>query len=190
MGEGKLLATEWMQKANMNSLAKNQQKCSFECIQYEREREPMNSESVKLINETRRQALYLWVGLNLSLTLFFVQSQMFFVTASPLPTSSLEWVFSGLGLITFVFGFVFFKNYTSLRRLRLMKMPFAERKQSLLVAFVLQFVLFETLGLYGVLISVLTQNTMKAIPYILFAYVGFILAFPKKEKIEPFFKGG
>lgn len=141
----------------------------------------------EIIESTRRQALYLWVGLSLSLTLFFVQSQMFFVKANPLPTSKLEWIFTGLGLLTFLLGYFFFKYYTEIRKPRLLKMPFNDRKQSLLTAFVMQFVLFESLGLYGVLISVLTQNTLKAIPFMVFAYLGFFLAFPKKEKITPFF---
>ncbi len=63
-----------------------------------------------------------------------------------------------------------------------------DRKQTILIAFVLQFILFETLGLYGVLLSVLRQNTWKAIPFVVMAYVGFALAFPKKEKIEPYFR--
>lgn len=140
------------------------------------------------MDSTRRTALYLWIGLSLSLTLFFVQSQMFFVKAKPLPSSQLEWIFSGLGILTFLFGFFFFKNYTALRREKIKRMPPAERKQSLLVAFVLQYIIFETLGLYGVLISVLTQNTLKALPFIVFAYIGFLISFPRRDKIGSFFK--
>ena len=147
-----------------------------------------DSKKEDFVWSTRRQALYLWVGLNLSLTLFFVQSQMFFVKANPLPTSQLEWVFTGLGLITFLLGFLFFKNYMALRKKQVLLMPEKDRKQTILIAFVLQFILFETLGLYGVLLSVLRQNTWKAIPFVVAAYVGFALAFPKKEKIEPYFK--
>jgi len=141
-----------------------------------------------IVQSTRRSALYLWSGLSLALTLFFVQSQLVFVKREPLPTQQIEWMMVGLGVITFLFGLFFFQNYTKLRRTQLMKMPFAERKQTILVAFVFQFVLFETLGLYGVLISVLTQSTEKAVPFILFAYLGFYLSFPRKEKIEAFFK--
>lgn len=146
------------------------------------------SDPSAIIQSTRRSALYLWSGLSLALTLFFVQSQLVFVKREPLPTQQIEWMMVGLGVVTFLFGLVFFKNYTRLRRTQLMKMPFAERKQTLLVAFVFQFVLFETLGLYGVLISVLTQSTEKAVPFILFAYLGFYLSFPRKKKIEIFFK--
>lgn len=147
-----------------------------------------DSKKEDFVASTRRQALYLWVGLSLSLTLFFVQSQMFFVNANPLPTSQLEWIFTGLGVVTFLMGFFFFKNYMALRKKQLLLMPEKERKQTLLIAFVLQFILFETLGLYGVLLSVLRQNTLKAVPFVVAAYVGFALAFPKKEKIEPYFK--
>lgn len=147
----------------------------------------LNSESVQVIEETRRQALYLWIGLSLSLTLFFVQSQRFFVKSDPLPTSGIEWVFTIMGVLTFLIGFVFFKNYTTLRKERISKMLNSEKKQTLLVGFVLQFVMFETLGLYGVLISVLTQSSLKAVPFVIFAYIGFLTAFPKKEKIAPFF---
>ncbi len=147
----------------------------------------MNLERHNIIHATQRQALYLWSGLSLALTLFFVQSQMFFVKADPLPSSSFEWYLIGLGVLTFLFGFLFFKNYTQLRKKRILRMPYNDRKQTLLVAFVFQYILFETLGLYGVLVSVLTQNTTKALPFILFAYLGFSLSFPKKSLIEPFF---
>ena len=147
----------------------------------------MASETQSTLIGTQKQALYLWSGLSLALTLFFVQSQIVFVKADPLPSSKLEWVFSGLGLITFLIGVLFYKNYLALRKRALLRMPLKDRKQSVLIAFVLQCILFETLGLYGVLLSVLTQNTWKALPFILFAYIGFYLAFPKKEKFTTFF---
>ena len=140
-----------------------------------------------IIESTKRQALYLWVGLSLSLTLFFVQSQMFFVKGTPLPSSGLEWVFIMMGFVTFIFAYLFYNLYTRARKSQILKMPMKQRKQSLLVAFVLQFVLFETLGLYGVLLSVLTQNTFKAVPFVVAAYLGFLLSFPKRRKIHPFF---
>ncbi len=147
----------------------------------------MEMDQESAIKTTLRQALYLWSGLSLALTLFFVQSQMFFVKTSPLPSSDLEWYFIGLGIITFLFGFLFFKNYTKLREKKILRMPYPDRKQTLLNAYVFQFLLFETLGLYGVLVSVLTQNTLKAIPFIVFSYLGFVLSFPKKKQIEPYF---
>ncbi len=143
--------------------------------------------SDEIIKGTWKQALYLWTGLNLALTLFFIQSQMFFVRSRPLPHSRLEWFFSGLGFITFLFGLLFFKYYTKLRTKRFLMMSFEERKQSLLVVFVVQFILFETLGLYGVLVSVLTQSTLKSLPFIVLAYLGFVLSFPRKKKIRTFF---
>lgn len=148
----------------------------------------MNSEKDETIKSTRKQALYLWAGLSLSLSLFYVQSQVVFIKSEPVPSSQLEWVFSVLGVVTFLFGFVFFKNYTALRQKKILKLPYPDRKQMILVAFVLQFILFETLGLYGVLLSVLTQNSLKAIPFLIFAYLGFALAFPRQEKVEQFFK--
>jgi FtsH-binding integral membrane protein len=141
------------------------------------------------LQKTRKVAIYLWSGLSLALTLFFVQSQIVFVTTDPLPSQKAEWGLVGLGILTFLFGFFFFKNYTSLRRDQLLRMPLEQRKQSLLVAFVLQFILFESLGLYGVLLSVLTQSSEKALPFIVFAYLGFFFAFPRQAKLEPFFKG-
>lgn len=149
----------------------------------------MDETKVSDIQEgTRRQALYLWIGLSLSLTLFFVQSQMFYVSANPLPSSKLEWVFTILGLFTFLLGHFFFKNYMALRKPQLVKASEKDKKQTILIAFVMQFVLFETLGLYGVVLSVLRQNTLKAVPFILFAYIGFAFAFPKREKIKPYFE--
>jgi F0F1-type ATP synthase membrane subunit c/vacuolar-type H+-ATPase subunit K len=148
----------------------------------------MEQNATEFTKSTQKQALYLWAGLSLALTLFFVQSQLVFVRTEPLPSSSLEWVFSGMGVATFLLGLVFFKNYLALRKKALLRMPFKDRKQSILIAFVLQFVLFETLGLYGVLLSVLTQSTMKAIPFLLFAYLGFYLSFPKEKKVAPFFE--
>ena len=147
----------------------------------------MDQENIEMLKSTRRQALYLWSGLSLSMTLFFVQSQVVFVRREPMPSSRLEWVFTALGAVTFLLGFFFFKNYTKLRKKRFLKMPLKDRKQSLLIAFVLQFVLFETLGMYGVLLSVWTQSTLKAVPFLFFAYIGFFIAFPKLGKIEPFF---
>jgi hypothetical protein len=141
------------------------------------------------LQKTRKVAIYLWSGLSLALTLFFVQSQIVFVKTDPLPSQKAEWGLVGLGILTFLFGFFFFKNYTSLRRDQLLRMPLEQRKQSLLVAFVLQFILFESLGLYGVLLSVLTQSSEKALPFIVFAYLGFFFAFPRQAKLEPFFKG-
>ena len=152
-------------------------KKNFETVENEEE----------IVRSTWRQALYLWVGLSLALTLFFVQSQMFFINSKPAPNSKIEWLFWGLGLVTFLFGLLFFKYYTRFRKKRLDWMPPEERKQTLLVTFVIQFVLFETLGLYGVLVSVLTQNAIKSLPFIVFAYLGFILVFPRKEKIKVFF---
>lgn len=146
------------------------------------------SEIDEYLTSTKRQAFYLWCGLSLALTLFCVQSQIIFVKSKPIPSSNLEWVLTGLGVATFLMGFFFFKNYTALRKSQIMRMPFKDRKQTILIAFVFQFILFETLGLYGVLLSVLMQNSLKAIPFMIFAYLGFILAFPKSEKIEPFFK--
>ena len=144
----------------------------------------------QIIGETHRQALYLWAGLCLALTLFFVQSQIVFVKGEPAPTAQTEWVFSGVGIVTFLMGLLFFRNYTGLRRLQWLKMPFAQRKQNLLVAYVIQFILFETLGLYGVLLSVLSKNTWKAVPFMVFAYLGFILSFPKKSQLDLFFRKG
>ncbi|MEM7645444.1 MAG: hypothetical protein AAF203_00930 [Pseudomonadota bacterium] len=150
----------------------------------------MENKTDAIVASTSKQALYLWAGLSLSLTLFFVQSQLVFVKANPLPSSQLEWVLSVLGFLTFLMGYFFFDKYTGLRKKQILKMPFEDRKQSVLIAFVFQFILFETLGLYGVLVSVLTQNTWKAIPYVVSAYLGFIIAFPKKQKITPFFRQG
>lgn len=147
----------------------------------------MDERKQEIYESTHRQAFYLWVGLSLALTLFFVQSQLIFVKGEPLPTSRLEWVFIFLGVVTFLFGLVFFKNYTALRKKSLLKMPVKDRKQSLLVAYVFQYVLLETLGLYGVLLSVITRNTYKAIPFVLFAYIGFVLTRPKREKLKEFF---
>ncbi len=121
------------------------------------------------------------------MTLFYVQSQLVFVKRDPLPSSRLEWMVTVLGVITFIFGFVFFKNYMALRKKRILRMPLKDRKQSVLIALVFQFVLFETLGLYGVLLSVWTQSTLKGIPFLLFAYFGFYVAFPRKTKLAPFF---
>ena len=147
----------------------------------------MEGKNEKIIRETWRKALYLWSGLSLCLTLFFVQSQMFFIRSKPLPYSRLEWVFSVLGVMTFFFGLTFFKFFTKLRIKKFRLMTAVEVQQSLLFVFVLQFILFETLGLYGILLSVLSQNGLRSLPFIVFAYLGFILAFPKKKKIEPFF---
>ena len=147
----------------------------------------MDERKTETFESTQRQAFFLWIGLSLALTLFFVQSQMVFVKGEPLPTSRLEWVFIFLGLVTFLLGYFFFRNYTALRKKSLLKMPMKDRKQSLLVAYVFQFVLFETLGLYGVLLSVLTRNTTKAIPFVVFAYIGFYFARPTREKIKEFF---
>lgn len=147
----------------------------------------MAKDPSSIIQSTKKQALYLWVGLNLSLTLFFVQSQMFFVKGNPLPSTQLEWIFIIMGLLTFIFAYLFYSFYTKARKNQIRQMPEAQRKQSLLVAFVLQFILFETLGLYGVLLSVLTQNTWKAIPFVVAAYIGFVLSFPRVAKIRPFF---
>lgn len=150
----------------------------------------MDSEAQEFLEGTQKQAFYLWTGLSLSLTLFFAQSQIVFVKSEPLPSSGIEWVFSFVGLLTFLLGYFFFDQYTKLREKKIFKMPYAERKQTILVAFVLQFVLFETLGLYGVLLSVLTQNSMKAVPFLIFAYLGFVRRFPRKEVIAPFFRSG
>ena len=95
---------------------------------------------------------------------------------------------SFMGLVTFLFGYFFFDKYLGLRKKALLRMPFNDRKQTLLMAFVLQFVLFETLGLYGVLISVFTQNTWKALPYVVCAYLGFFMSWPSEKKIHPFFE--
>lgn len=148
----------------------------------------MDKERQTFIDGTRRQALYLWIGLSLTLTLFFVQSQRFFVKGKPLPTEGIEWTFTAIGCVTFIFGLVFFKNYTKLRRKQIEKIPFSDRKQIILTAYVIQFVMFETLGLYGVLLSVLTQNTMKAVPFVAFAYLGFLISFPKVQQIKPFYR--
>jgi predicted transporter len=150
----------------------------------------MDQESEEFVNSTCKQALYLWAGLCLSMTLFYVQSQIVFVKRDPLPSSQLEWVMTLLGILTFTMGLLFFRNYMALRQNRIMRMPYKDRKQSLLIAMVLQFVLFETLGLYGVLLSVWTQNHLKALPFLFFAYVGFYLSFPKKDKIRVFFRSG
>lgn len=148
----------------------------------------MDQDLKNAIDNTRRQALFLWGGLSLTLTLFFVQSQRFFVKGDPLPTARIEWIFIAMGLVTFLFGYFFFSNYTKLRKDKIARMPVNERKQSLLVAFVLQFIMFETLGLYGVLLSVLTRNTWKAVPFLLFAYIGFLSSFPRRDKIAVFFR--
>ncbi len=150
--------------------------------------ENMLSENDQMLDSTRKQALYLWAGLCLSMTLFYVQSQIVFVKTEPLPSSRLEWIISILGVITFILGWVFFKNYIAIRKNRILKMPLRDRKQSLLIAIVLQYVLFETLGLYGVLLSVWTQSGLKALPFIAFAYLGFYRSFPKKDLFAPFFK--
>lgn len=147
----------------------------------------MEAEDQNYLISTRKQALYLWAGLGLSMTLFFVQAQVVFVKREPLPSSKVEWALTGLGVATFLMGYFFFKNYMAIRKNRILKMPYKDRKQSILIAFVLQFILFETLGMYGVLLSVFTQSTLKAIPFMFFAYLGFYLSFPKKDKIEPFF---
>ncbi len=148
----------------------------------------MQKENQDMLKSTRKQALYLWVGLGLSMSLFYVQSQIVFVKSEPLPSSSLEWVVSILGLLTFTLGMLFFKNYMALRKNRILKMPLKDRKQSVLIALVLQYVLFETLGLYGVLLSVWTQSGLKALPFLLFAYIGFLASFPKQKTFEPFFR--
>jgi F0F1-type ATP synthase membrane subunit c/vacuolar-type H+-ATPase subunit K len=147
----------------------------------------MDSENKQFLESTRKQALYLWAGLCLSMTLFYVQSQIVFIKRSPLPSSRLEWMISFLGLITFVLGLLFFKNYMALRKSRILKMPLRDRKQSVLIALVLQFILFETLGLYGVLLSVWTQSSLKAIPFLLFAYIGFYWSFPRRALLSDFF---
>ncbi len=148
----------------------------------------MTPENEQMLESTRKQALYLWAGLCLSMTLFYVQSQIVFVNRSPLPSSNLEWIVSVLGVITFVLGLLFFKNYMALRKNRILKMPLKDRKQSVLIAMVLQFILFETLGLYGVLLSVWTQSGLKALPFLIFAYFGFFKSFPRKKRIVPYFQ--
>ncbi len=148
----------------------------------------MDSEKQDFVMSTQRQALYLWVGLGLAMTLFFAGTQVAFIKSKPLPTSNLEWFFTAIGLITFLLGLGFYKNYLALRKNRILKMPFADRKQSLLIVFVIQFVLFESLGMLGILVSGLTQSTLKGVPFLIFAYLGLYIAYPKKEKIEPYFR--
>lgn len=148
----------------------------------------MDSENEKFQQSTQRQALYLWSGLLLSMTLFFAGTQVAFIRGEPLPSSQLEWILATLGGVTFVMGLVFYKNYLALRKNRILTMALNDRKQSLLIVFVLQFILFESLGMLGILVAGLTQSTLKGVPYLLFAYVGFYFAFPKKDKITPYFK--
>lgn len=142
-----------------------------------------------LFQSTCRQATYLWVGLLLAMTLFYAQSQIVFIKEGPNGASPFEWPLIFLGALTFWVGLYFFKNYTKVRARALGKAEYGDRKQTLLVAFVFQFILFETLGLYGVILSVLTQNSWKALPFVFASYLGFLVAFPRRKVIAPFFGG-
>jgi|GEM_PF-2277857 len=144
--------------------------------------------SETVLKATGRQALYLWTGMLLAMTLFYTQSQIVFVKGEPIPASAFEWPLVFLGAITFLLGLFFFKNYTKARKRALESAPYSDRKQTLLIAVVYQCLLFETLGLYGVFLSVLTQNSLKAIPFVVAAYIGFAVAFPRRERLAEFFK--
>ena len=141
----------------------------------------------EVLLSTRRSALYLWVGLVLAMTLFYVQSQTVFIHSSPVAFVAFEWTLVILGFLTFLFGYYFFDKYVEIRKKALLQAQFKDRKQTLLMAFVYQYILFETLGLYGVVISVFTQTPGKALPFVLCSYLGFLMAFPRKRKLAPFF---
>ena len=139
------------------------------------------------LQSTKKPALYIWVGLLLAMTLFYVQSQTVFIHSSPVSFSTFEWVLVALGIATFLFGYFFFDKYTGPRKKALLQADLKDRKQSLLMGFVYQFILFETLGLYGVVISVFTQTPAKALPFMVCAFLGFFISFPKQKKLKPFF---
>ena len=70
-----------------------------------------NTENLaKAAKETHRMALYMWFGLLLAMTLFFVQGQLVFITEEPRPSSKMEWMLVGLGLITFYFWSALFSQ--------------------------------------------------------------------------------
>lgn len=144
--------------------------------------------SGNFVDMTKRRALYLWLGFLLAMTLFYVQSQVVFVHGPPRPVYTAAVVLSLVGLLTYGFARLFFKYYTKNKREEWRRLQSKDRLQQILVAFVLQWVLLETLGLYGVLLSVFGQNEVLALPFMGAAYYGFWKSFPRKEQISPFFR--
>ena len=84
------------------------------------------------MNSVHKQAVYLWCGLTLALSLFFVNTQIFIRPLKPLPMDQLEWIFALLGLITFTFGVLFFKGYMALNKASWKKMNPTQRGQGIL----------------------------------------------------------
>jgi len=145
------------------------------------------SDFSKKVVETQKSAVYVWLGLLLAMTLFYVQSQLVFVHGPARQATVMTVVLFVLGGITYLLASAFFDRYALLKWEDWRRLNGSDRKQQILVGFVFQWILFETLGLYGVLLSVFRQDKVWALPFLVLAYIGFLRSFPRKHKLTPFF---
>lgn len=133
-------------------------------------------------------ARYIWVGICLSLALFFSQSWKMAGGFSPIKLQpSKDIIFVSLGLISFFYGKFFFNKYLELKERNFLKKATEKEKTNLvLLSFTIQFLIFETVGILGIILSLFTINAVKSIPFVLLSYFGLWQAFPKKNKIPAF----
>jgi len=144
----------------------------------------------ELVIRTKKSALYVWMGLLLAMTLFYVQSQIVFIHGSPRRAPTMTVALGILGVLTFLLASAFFDRYSLSKKEDWKRLKLEDRRPEILMGFVFQWILFETLGLYGVLLSVFTQDKVWAVPFIALAYIGFWRSFPKESKITPIMEMG
>lgn len=142
------------------------------------------------MNKTLRTARYIWIGIGLSLALFFAQIwKMLGGELAWNPNPTVDSIFVFISAIVFAYAFFFLNGYLKLRKAEILRGTNTDKYSVLLLAYVIQFLLFETVGIFGLLLSIFSHSAVKSIPFVIASYVGLIIFFPKQDHIKNFYRG-
>lgn len=144
----------------------------------------------KELRSVLRTSRFIWWGVILQGCLFTFWGVNLFLTAEE-ETQVSFWpyvIFTLLGIVSLVYGFKFYQNYTRYRQKEIMQADFKKRKEMLLLAAVMHFSLLEFVCILGVLLAVFLQKKTVVYPFFIASMIGLAYSFPQKEWFAPFLK--
>lgn len=148
----------------------------------------LHESSQKYVASLTRSGRFVWAGIFIQSVLFSFYGLHYFLS-NTLATHRI-WpviVFSLLAVFTFFYATHFFSKYTQLRFQKIISLPEKNRKESLMLALVIQFLLVQFICILGILLSVFQQHFLYVYPFFVAFCIGMWKSWPQQKWFEKFY---